>query len=221
MSSKEKGSFVLMNDWYDLLQDLSDEQRGRALTAIFAIGRGDEYDIDAEELPVRIALKYIAKQIKSNNEKYDEICEKRAEAGRRGGQASGSTTKQTQAKQAKEANADFGKQAQAKEANADFDKHTDTDSDTESDSDTDSETDIYNHQSSFIQSECKNMELSRKEIHDQIAKEAEAQLRARLQAVNAQRSKGQASAMTPQERLRVFKAKGEAAVKAAGFEPSG
>lgn len=113
----KKKSCLLMTDWYDLIQDLSDAQRGRVLTGIFIIGRGDEFDIDAEEPAVRVVLRYLAGQIQSNNDKYEEICEKRAAAGKKGGQA----------------NASFAKQKKAKKANASFAKHTDSESDTDTD----------------------------------------------------------------------------------------
>lgn len=98
-----KNSIVIMTDWKDLTDSLTLEQKGQVLDAIFSAACGEEVDTSDTDAACIPTINYITRQIEKNNEKYQEIIEKRAAAGRKGG---------------------LIKQKQAKQANANFAKHT-------------------------------------------------------------------------------------------------
>lgn len=117
----QKNNFILYTDYYEQIQQLTVEQRGVLLTALMCYQLGDELpEMDAL---TKLCYSFISADVRRNNEKYDAICEKRRENGRKGG-------KQTQANQA---NARFAKANQANQANA-----SDNDSDSDNDNDSDS-----------------------------------------------------------------------------------
>ena len=110
----EKDSFVLYNSYYDLLEDLDMEQRGTLLTAILEHSRGmDQTELD----PItKLAYRVIASQLDRDRKKWERTCKKRAEAGRKGGIASGQARSKTKQSQANEAKGSKTKQSQANEA---------------------------------------------------------------------------------------------------------
>lgn len=74
-------------DWWDWMEELTTEQRGILLTAVYAIQTGEDVpDMDKE---TRMAYKMIRNQLVRDKTKYEETIEKRREAGRKGGIASG------------------------------------------------------------------------------------------------------------------------------------
>ena len=103
-----KTSFVLYTEYYEYVQALTTEQKGLLFDAIMCY----ELDRDIPDLdPVtNMAFSFIKGQLIRDDERWAEISEKRAAAGRKGG------SKQ-------KANASFAKQTEAKQANADFAKH--------------------------------------------------------------------------------------------------
>ena len=80
---KRPSGFVWMNEWADLMADLSLEQRGNLITAAQSYFMGKDYDI-GDDAVVKMAFRFIAACIDRYNEKYLRTCQKRAEAGRRG-----------------------------------------------------------------------------------------------------------------------------------------
>ena len=56
---QERTNFVVMIDWWEMLEELTDEQKGRALSIMFGVARGEDCDLSGEDLPVKIAMKYI------------------------------------------------------------------------------------------------------------------------------------------------------------------
>lgn len=111
-----KNSFILYTSDYEPVKSLSLEEKGMLLDAIF------EYAIfgTVKELPpvISMSFSYFRIHIDSNTKKYKEICEKRREAGRKGGET----------KQANVANATNAKQNKQKLANvADNDNVNDND----------------------------------------------------------------------------------------------
>lgn len=92
-----KKGFIMYADLLENIELLSMEQRGILLTAILC-------DQSAKEPPemdgaVRIAFSFIKKGIDLNTNKYNEICEKRRESGKKGGRPSkANETKQKQMK---------------------------------------------------------------------------------------------------------------------------
>jgi len=110
----DKGSFVLYSDCWPQIEKLTIEQRGILFTAIYAHACGHEKpEMDAA---VDMAFSFIAAQIDRDNAKWEKIRLKRAEAGKRGGIASGESRKQEQANEANASLAKQNKQEQANEA---------------------------------------------------------------------------------------------------------
>ena len=125
----EKDSFVLYNSYYDLLEDLDMEQRGTLLTAILEHSRGmDQTELD----PItKLAYRVIASQLDRDRKKWERTCKKRAEAGRKGGIASGQARSKTKQNQANEAKASKTKQSQANEAEYEYESENEYEDDYE------------------------------------------------------------------------------------------
>lgn len=112
----EKKSFLLYTGYFEQIEMLNIEQRGILLTAIMAF----QTDTEMPEMDAitKMAFSFISADMRRDNEKYEEIVERRKESGRKGGLA-------TQAKRANQANATFAtfasnsefKQNQANQAN--------------------------------------------------------------------------------------------------------
>ena len=83
----DKKSFVLYWDNWEMIEELSIEQRGILMTAIYAL---DNEDVDVPEMdqPTRLVFKMIRSQIRRDTTKYEETLEKRKKAGSKGGKAS-------------------------------------------------------------------------------------------------------------------------------------
>lgn len=121
----EKDSFVLYNSYYDLIEDLDMEQRGALLTAILEHSLGiEQTDLD----PItKLAYRVIASQLDRDRKKWEQTCKKRAEAGRKGGIASGQARSKTKQKEANEAKASKRKQSQANEAEYEYESESEND----------------------------------------------------------------------------------------------
>lgn len=104
-----KDSFVLYTKYSEQLELLTMEQRGELITAIFEYMKGNDPNIDGV---VAMAFSFIKTQLDADAEKYEEVCRKRAEAGKMGGRPK----KQTKAKKA---NGFSEKQTKAKKADND------------------------------------------------------------------------------------------------------
>lgn len=91
-----KESFILYTNAWPMIQKLDTEQRGRLFTAIVqhAVGE-DPPEMDAL---TDMAFSFIAAQMDRDTAKYQNICAKRAEYGRKGGLAKASKSKQKLAK---------------------------------------------------------------------------------------------------------------------------
>lgn len=122
-----KDSFLLYTEWGRQVERLSDDQAGVLLKAIFAYNRGDAMpDMDDK---TDMCFAFIQGQLDRDSKKYDDVCEKRRESGKKGGVANASKRKQTVA------NASKGKQTVANQA--DNDNEYDNDNDNEYDDDDD------------------------------------------------------------------------------------
>ena len=99
----KKDSFVLYNSYYDVIEDLTMEQRGALFTAILQHVCGEEQ----EKLDpiVKIAYRVIAAQLDRDRKKWEDTCAKRVAAGRKGGIAKASNAKQELANLASASNA--------------------------------------------------------------------------------------------------------------------
>lgn len=89
------------------LNMLTDEQAGRLYKSLFAYSRTGEKPDFSDDPVLAYAFIDFTMDIDRDREKYEQTCQRRSEAGKKGSQA-------------KQANADFAKQTQAKQANADF-----------------------------------------------------------------------------------------------------
>lgn len=78
-----KNSFVLYHNYRDSLEDLTDEQVGKLFRAIF------DYEIDKKEPSftgeLKIAFRFIKKDLDINADKYESICERNRTNGAKGG----------------------------------------------------------------------------------------------------------------------------------------
>lgn len=109
-----KESFILFTEQKEVFENLSDEQAGQLIKAIFGyIDNGEEPQLD---ITLKMAFIPIRQNLDRNNEKWEDVKQKRSEAGKLGAE----TKKQ---KQAKRANANFAKNEETKQANVDFAKN--------------------------------------------------------------------------------------------------
>ena len=80
-----KKSFVLYNDYYKHIIKLSDEDAGQLFKAILA-------SVNDEEIPelspiADITFSFISEQLIRDTSKWENICKKRSEAGKKGGRS--------------------------------------------------------------------------------------------------------------------------------------
>lgn len=118
MRQSAKDSFILYTDYKQHIELLTDEEAGQLFRALFEF-------VEAGTVPpftgqLKMCFSFISAQIRRDKEKYIDICNKRAEAGRIGGKQ----------KQANLANANFDKQKQASLADNDTVNVPATDNDT-------------------------------------------------------------------------------------------
>lgn len=127
----EKKSFILYTDNRSQINMLSDQQAGRLFKALFAFAESG--DIPAfDDGMTTMAFSFISAQIKRDSDKYDDVCKKRSENGKKGGRPS---------EKAKKPNVFFEKQnKQTKAKKADNDTVTENENKT----DTDTVNDIVN-----------------------------------------------------------------------------
>ena len=77
-----KKAFLLYHDYYPHIKELSDNQLGKLLRAIYHHELFlEEIELDAE---TRMAFGFIAADLRRNAEKYEESVRKRSEAGKKG-----------------------------------------------------------------------------------------------------------------------------------------
>ena len=141
MAVEKKRSFLLYCDLKPQIDMLSYEEKGRLFEAIYSFVNGDEM----KKLPFKAELvfKGIEGHLARDKKKYDDICRKRAEAGRIGGLKSGEVRRAM-------------KQKEANEADNDSDSENDNDSDSVSVSDNDNVNDndninVLSEEEAFIQ----------------------------------------------------------------------
>lgn len=118
-----KNSFILYTEIWPAIQKLDMEQRGKLFTAIMKHSLGEA----PEKLDILtdVIFAFIASQMDRAEEKYQEVCRRRAEYGRRGGLAKASKSKQ--------------KLANVADSDSERDSDSDSDSEPERERDSDSE----------------------------------------------------------------------------------
>lgn len=126
-------SFVLYKDSENLIKLLSDDQSGKLFKAIFRyVDDGEAPELDEVSTVVFMAIK---NYLDRDRDKYEAVCQKRAEYGRKGGEAKATKSKQKLPKATK------SKQDVPSVADSESDSESDNDSvsDSESVSESDSE----------------------------------------------------------------------------------
>ncbi|MBE6754497.1 MAG: hypothetical protein E7559_09170 [Ruminococcaceae bacterium] len=120
----QRASFVVYTDWREHINRLTAEERGMLFSAMF------DYIVDGTEPHISpcadMAFSFISAQLDRDSEKYETTRRKRAEAGRKGGEASAANA----------ANASFAKQTAANQADTVTDTVTVTDTGNVTDTDT-------------------------------------------------------------------------------------
>lgn len=116
---REQKSFVLYTDYAKHVDLLSDQEAGQLMKSLFRF-------VEDQTEPrftgaLNMCFSFISDQIKRDKEKYNDVCQKRAEAGRKGGRQ----------KQANIANATSAKQKQANLSDNDSDTDNDNENATE------------------------------------------------------------------------------------------
>lgn len=82
MEKNAKKSFLIYYDSIEAIESLSDADAGQLFKAVIAYAaEGREPD---PSLPCYTVFLFLKAQIRRDNEKYDEICRKRSEAGKKG-----------------------------------------------------------------------------------------------------------------------------------------
>ena len=82
MTDTKRKGFLWLNEWADLTVDFTDAQLGKLLRAVQSYSMGNDVKLGKDK-EVRLAFNFIAGCVNRYNEKYDTICQKRAEAGKR------------------------------------------------------------------------------------------------------------------------------------------
>lgn len=81
-----KESFILYTNQYKPIRKMNLEQKGKLLDAIFMDALGEEPDF-GDDIAVEVAFSFIKERIDANNERYEDIKQKRREAGLKGNQS--------------------------------------------------------------------------------------------------------------------------------------
>lgn len=121
----EKKSFILYLDYKMHFDLLTNEQKGILINALFEFAENGEVQ-KFEDKVVEMAFSFISVQMKRDKEKYDEVCERRREAGKLGGRPKKPNGLD---EKAKKPNGFLEKQTKAKKPDTDNDTDTDTDND--------------------------------------------------------------------------------------------
>ena len=135
----DKISFVLYTRYREQINLLNNEQAGQLMKAIFDYQAGEAVSI-ADQV-VAMLWSVMKQQLDTDNQKYQETCAKRKEAGAKGGKSKTSKSKNAEAKQA---NAFFAKQTEAKQADIDIDCDIDIENDSDISSSSLDDEDINN-----------------------------------------------------------------------------
>ena len=95
-----KKSFVMYNEWQPLFANITDEQAGQLIKAVYAYQFGEESP--PEEPLLNSVYQMMRGRFETDAEKYKEVCEKRKLNGQKGGLAKASKSYQKLANASKE-----------------------------------------------------------------------------------------------------------------------
>ena len=123
--------FVIYKDWEQLFSALNDKQAGQLMKALFAFAKSGETPQFAGAL--QMAFLMMSQQIERDGAKWERICERRAEAGKRGGRPKKPEDTEQEEKQEVSEESKKSKRflKKAKKADTETDTGTDTDTDTD------------------------------------------------------------------------------------------
>lgn len=107
-----KNTIVIYKDWKNIFEKLTDEESGRLIKHLFRFVNDENPESDRL---IELVFEPIKLTLKRDLKHWETVIEKRREAGKKGGIASGETRKQNEAN---EANALIVKQNQANEADS-------------------------------------------------------------------------------------------------------
>ena len=107
-----KNTIVIYKDWKNIFEKLTDEEAGRLIKHLFRFVNDENPESDRL---IELVFEPIKLTLKRDLKHWETVIEKRREAGKKGGIASGETRKQNEAN---EANALIVKQNQANEADS-------------------------------------------------------------------------------------------------------
>jgi hypothetical protein len=82
-----KNSFVLRTSYTDIFSEMSDEQAGALIKAIFHYVATKEVSAGLNDAELKMAFKFIRRDIDYDSQKYDALCAKRSLWGKQGAQA--------------------------------------------------------------------------------------------------------------------------------------
>lgn len=120
-----RDSFVMYCGYMDQIKLLSMEQRGLLLTCLIEYVSGKELtEMDGMTM---MAFSFIKSQIDRDAKKYEEVCQKRSEAGKAGGRPKKANAL---SEKAKKANGFSEKQTKAKKADNEYEYDNDTEDNT-------------------------------------------------------------------------------------------
>lgn len=89
-----KKAFLLYFDMQSTINHLTDEQAGKLLKMIFSLVVDGEEE-KTKDQALNIIFDMVKNQINRDTKKYEEVCEKRRDAGKKGGLAKASNAKQS------------------------------------------------------------------------------------------------------------------------------
>lgn len=142
----ERNSFVVYTDWYDYIKELeTDEERSRLFLALFEYKTTGKQPVDFKG-----ALKIVFLMMKSaldrDSAKYEEVCEKRANGGSKGGAPKGNQNarKNNHKVDFKDKNNHKVDLVVSKQPNQAKQPDNDNETDNENDNDNDNETETDN-----------------------------------------------------------------------------
>jgi hypothetical protein len=118
-----KDSFILYDNYDEQLAALTDQQVAILFRAIYDYRHNRK--LPEMDGAVKMAFSFIRAQIDRDQERYEDICEKRRAAGALGGAPKGNQNAGKQAKQANATKCKQNKQMQAKQADNDNDDDND------------------------------------------------------------------------------------------------
>ena len=126
-----KDSLIIYNSIEEVIECLEPEQVKSLMLAMIAYNKGE--DVPELDAVTKMAFIPLRQQIDRDTEKYNDKCEKRANAGRKGADVTNSRRSakvgNAENKTAKTANAEFDENKTAKTADTEYDTDTEYDSD--------------------------------------------------------------------------------------------